>query len=47
MARGSSLPFAASSVISPHLIARLIKGCRGDPLRVLSAYGKTIAFSTL
>jgi large subunit ribosomal protein L35 len=30
VACGSSLPIRLSSVISPHLIARLIKGCRGD-----------------
>jgi hypothetical protein len=28
--RGSSLPFGASSAISPTFIARLIKGCRVD-----------------
>jgi hypothetical protein len=27
---GSSLPFGASSAISPTFIARLIKGCRVD-----------------
>jgi hypothetical protein len=40
IAGGSSLPIRVSSVISPHLIARLIKGCRGDPLRVLSVLEK-------
>jgi hypothetical protein len=40
IAGGSSLPIRVSSVISPHLIARLIKGCRGDTLRVLSALEK-------
>jgi hypothetical protein len=28
--RGSSLPIARRSAISPPFIARLIKGCRGD-----------------
>jgi hypothetical protein len=43
----SSLPIRVSSVISAHLIARLIKGCRGDAPRVLSVCEKTLAFSTL